>query len=199
MDRCVTAAGGKFVVELRRLVMPIFLHVGFFHILFNVMFQVLSCPRALASYGSRRFLVLFLATGTCGNLLSGAAGHSGVGASTSCYGVVGAFIVQAVTLWKQQEDAAWRNYIRNMLLLNCGMLLGWELINWNHLDHFGHLGGLLSGLCMGVILAPEGISILKWRITLAALVLGIFACMLQIFVLEEPIDCEQAWLQYSQG
>merc|ERR1719356_2217844 len=105
-ERCVTAVGGKFVIELRRFFVAIFLHLNLGHIFFNTLFQVFSAPRALEFYGSKRFVCLFLVSGACGNLLSAATEHVDVGASTACYGLIGAFTIQFLHLYFRTEDPA---------------------------------------------------------------------------------------------
>ena len=82
--------GGHFIIELRRLFVPIFLHGGAAHIIFNLSFQLnMGCDWE-REHGHLLFALLFFPAGVTGNLLSGAMGYTGVGASTSCYGLVGA-------------------------------------------------------------------------------------------------------------
>lgn len=179
MERCATAIGGKYIWELRRLVLPIFLHTGVFHILMNTMFQVTAGPRALDTYGPWRFTCLFLVSGMCGNLLSDAFHWKGVGASSSCYGLIGAFLAQIWLAWNSIEEA-WRKWIRNMMLLYFVFLVVWELIGWKTIDHFAHLGGLLSGICLAVILAEDAPKIRR-RLCACALFVGMTTCLVRIF------------------
>lgn len=198
--------GGKYIFELRRLVVPIFLHVHVMHILMNVLFQVFTAPKAQEIYGYKRFLCLFMVSGICGNLLSGAFEHMGVGSSTACYGVTGAYAVQAFVMWQQVEDPAWKKYMRNMILVTVGMCVLWEVIQWNTLDHFGHAGGLLSGICLGIMLARHndttGFEATKRQRLISGFILavGMLACTLKIFVFssqgQSPASCEAMWNQY---
>eukprot|EP00913_Durusdinium_trenchii_P022492 g21129.t1 len=72
-----------------RLTMPIFLHGNFGHVLTNVIFQLRFGFKIEQLLGQSRFLFLYLASGTFGNLLSAALdpGKVAVGASTSASAV----------------------------------------------------------------------------------------------------------------
>lgn len=186
MERCVTAVGGKYIWELRRLIVPIFLHNGLLHILMNGLFQVLAGPRALDTYGPRGFTCIFLCSGMCGNLLSDAFEHRGVGASTACYGLIGAFAAQIWLQWNKIEEA-WRKWTRNMMILYAVFLVIWELIGWNSIDHFAHLGGLLSGFCLAVMLDAEAPKIRR-RICACTFTVGVLSSVIKIFFLASEAD-----------
>mmetsp|Transcript_37366 Transcript_37366/g.66343 ORF Transcript_37366/g.66343 Transcript_37366/m.66343 type:complete len:317 (-) Transcript_37366:103-1053(-) len=179
IERCVTAVGGKYFWELRRLILPIFLHTGLLHIFMNFTFQLTAGPRALDAYGPGRFTCLFLLSGMCGNLLSDAFEHRGVGASSSCYGLIGAFAAQFWLAWYTINEA-WRKWIRNMMLLYAVLLVVWELIGWNKIDHFAHLGGLLSGFALAVVLATDAPP-MRRRICACAFLVGMTACLVKVF------------------
>mmetsp|Transcript_101059 Transcript_101059/g.284919 ORF Transcript_101059/g.284919 Transcript_101059/m.284919 type:complete len:313 (-) Transcript_101059:116-1054(-) len=199
MERCVVVSGGKFVFELRRFVVAIFLHNGVLHILFNLAFQVMSGPKALETYGPKAFLCLFVVSGICGNLLSDAFGNNGVGASTACYGLIGAFLAQICLLWPSM-DANQKWLTKMMLGVNGAFLIVWELAQWKHLDHLGHLGGLLSGVALGFALAGDA-PVLWRRLSTGLLVAAISACAVKIFIVGStdvtPATCDAEWLLYS--
>eukprot|EP00927_Polykrikos_kofoidii_P034957 TRINITY_DN29540_c0_g2_i1.p1 TRINITY_DN29540_c0_g2~~TRINITY_DN29540_c0_g2_i1.p1 ORF type:complete len:342 (-),score=40.83 TRINITY_DN29540_c0_g2_i1:189-1214(-) len=187
-ERCVTEVGGKFLVELRRLVIPVFLHGGLLHILMNLSFQFMSGPGALELYGPLRFCVLFLGAGVCGNLLSDAFETNGVGASTSLYGLIGADIAQVWLVWHLPGREEWRQQVRQSLLMRLGFLVFWEVLNWKTIDHYGHLGGFLSGFSIAVLFSsphPEdhqpGSSDKKKRMCGGSLAFGVGACVVKIF------------------
>ncbi len=52
-------------------VSPIFLHAGLVHLLLNMLAQVFSGPLIERQMGTPKFLVLYLASGIFGNILSG--------------------------------------------------------------------------------------------------------------------------------
>lgn len=200
MERCSALVGGKFLLELRRPVTAIFLHSNLPHIFMNLLFQVLVGPKSLQMFGTGPFLTLFFISGICGNLLSDAFGHSGVGASTACYGITGAFVTQLCLMWHSLDEHA--RWLAKVALLTQGVyLIVWELIQWKTVDHFGHLGGLLSGLALGCIVDA---SAPRWKRFMcgAVLFLAALACAIQIFVVGSPEitanACEQMWAWYSK-
>jgi len=179
------AMGGKYLLELRRLVVPMFLHANPLHLIFNLTFQVQIGYEIEAQLGSCHFLILFFISGICGNLMSAACGYNGVGASTSCFGLIGFRLIQTALIWRV-ADEAWQHGTQRCLLLNAVIILGWEVFFWNVLDHGGHLGGLLSGAALSVVLSGHGCHLpesqLKWRVAAGlGLCAGIVWCSLQIF------------------
>jgi len=154
MIQCAVHVGGKFIFELRRFITPIFLHMNVLHLAGNLSVQVSLGPRMLASYGADMYCFLFLVAGACGNLLSTALCIGGIGASTSTYGLAGAFLAQVWLIWESLE-AAWREWLRNLLILAGVVALVFEAVMWNVVNHFAHLGGLLSGFALGVVLTRE--------------------------------------------
>lgn len=202
-ERCASAVGGKYFVELRRLVVPIFLHGGILHIMLNLYFELMSGQRSLEKYGPKAFLVLFFVAGVSGNLLSDAFKTNGVGASTSCYGLLGADLAQVWLAWNLPGQDDYRVQMRGQLMQTFGMLMLWEVINWKTIDHYGHLGGLLSGLCMGVLLATEATQSplpddMRKRKQMCGglLALGTAFCLYKIFVfndlkIQEILDWEK--------
>eukprot|EP00392_Amoebophrya_sp_AT5.2_P006211 g6221.t1 len=122
----------------------------------NLYFQFSEGTTAEVEFGAAKFLLLFLVSGIAGNLLSDAFGVSGVGASTSCYGLIGVqmgrlFVVE----WPHISDAQTKQRLQEHWSRVAGMLLFWEVMNWSTIDHYGHLGGFLSGACIGCLLNKQ--------------------------------------------
>jgi len=186
MEQCSFAVGGKFVFELRRFFVPMFLHWNPLHIIFNIGFQVSYGVEVHNLYGPSAYLCMFLVCGCCGVTLTESFERSGVGASTSCYGLLAAYAAQIWMVWNQNQDETWRWFHKMMILSTCIGLVTWELIGWSRLDHFGHLGGLLSGFPLGVLLfqgqTMPANAVTRRRICAALLAVGITACILKIFL-----------------
>jgi membrane associated rhomboid family serine protease len=203
-ERCAFAVGGKFILELRRLFVPIFLHWNPLHILGNSSFQVGVGPYVLDKYGARLYITIFLASGICGNLLSHSFQVIAVGSSTACAGLLGALAAHLWSLWSLSEDKAWRAWVRNMVCLASVILLATEVVGWYVIDHFGHLGGLLSGFALGVVLVRDGPTPpnLYTKKAVCSVLLAIFVsvCCIKIFFWgPSPSNavCEQKWSGYS--
>jgi len=185
MEKCAFTVGGKFILELRRFIVPMFLHWNPLHIIFNIGFQVSYGVEVYNMYGPSAYLCLFFVCGCCGVMLTESFELSGVGASTACYGLLGAYAAQIWMVWDLMNDEMWRWFHKMMILGTCVSLVVWEIIGWSHLDHFGHLGGLLSGFPLGVILyqgqmMPSS-AMKRKKICAGTLAAGIVICTLKIF------------------
>ncbi len=135
--------------EIWRLVMPIFLHGGVMHILFNTWVLMDVGPQMEETYGSSRYLFLYLITGIFGNVASTAWSilvHGGwgisIGASGSLMGLIGLMI--AITT---RRGGAMMQMLR-------GQLVRWVIYIFIfglffNADNAAHLGGLASGFLLG--------------------------------------------------
>ena len=78
--------------EYWRLALPMFLHVGFFHLLTNLFGLIIFGSMVERIFGARNFVALYLAAGVIGNVASFVAGPNlSVGASGAVFGIFGAF------------------------------------------------------------------------------------------------------------
>jgi membrane associated rhomboid family serine protease len=156
MEQCAVHVGGKFIVEFRRLFVPIFLHVNFMHLVGNLSVQISLGPRMLATYGAEVYASLFLMSGACGNILSGAFCVGGIGASTSCLGLVGALLAQVWLIWDSLENQ-WKEWLRNILILTIIVGIAAEIVLsfFIPINHYGHAGGLVGGFALAVVLTRE--------------------------------------------
>ena len=152
----ISCAVCGYVLELRRLVVPIFLHLSILHIAFNFFFQFTSCPILENMLGTKPFVILFVGAGVCGNLLGAAVGENGVGASTACYGILGASYMIEYINWPTYDQAT-RESRSKFLVFQTIFLLFWEVMMWDTVGHFGHLGGLIGGaLILSQVRPPSG-------------------------------------------
>jgi rhomboid protease GluP len=81
--------------EYWRFITPIFVHIGFYHFLFNSFVLFFLGEQVESLYGHIRFFLIYLISGISGNILSFAIHNESVcaGASTSIFGMFGAFII----------------------------------------------------------------------------------------------------------
>ncbi|CAD7963670.1 unnamed protein product [Amoebophrya sp. A120] len=153
MEQCAYVLQDKYWIELRRMIVPIFLHGNIPHILMSLYFQFSEGTTTEAEFGPVKFFIVFLVTGISGNLLSDAFGVNGVGASTSCYGLIGVQVGRLfVVEWPHIEDMQLKTRLHEHWMRVVGMLAAWEILNWSTIDHYGHLGGFLGGMCLGCVL-----------------------------------------------
>lgn len=130
-----------------RLVTAMFLHIGFWHVGFNLIAIALIGPRIEELYGRPTMLFLFLVTGVLANLGSGPLGPIAVGAGASG-GVMGLIGVAAGYGHRHGTSAA--RALRNDMVkwtlytLIFGYAVGAD--NWAHL--FGGLAGAAIGFAV---------------------------------------------------
>lgn len=139
--------------EWWRLVIPMFLHGGLLHILFNSWVLADVGRQVEEIYGSARYLFLYVATGIASFIASmtwmtfayGGYGLS-IGASGSLMGLIGLII--AIT---QRRGGAYMRMIR-------GRMIQWVVYIFVlgfffRADHAAHAGGLVAGYLLGRIFA----------------------------------------------
>lgn len=140
--------------EWWRLVVPMFVHGGIVHIAFNSMALADLGPAVEHTYGSARYVFLYVTTGILGfcatvawSVLSGTP-HLSVGASGAVLGIVG--VLLAITV---KRGGAYMQMVRAQLLRSIGytFLLG-AVVN---VDNAAHVGGLASGFVLGMLLADR--------------------------------------------
>ncbi|MCS6844183.1 MAG: rhomboid family intramembrane serine protease [Caldilineales bacterium] len=177
--------------EYFRLVTSMFLHIGLLHLAFNSYALYLLGQDVESLYGTRRFLVIYLLSGVGGSLVSYVLGSARVsaGASGAIFGLIGAAIAYFY-VHRRTYGQFGRMRLQSLLTLaGINLVLGFTVPGINNL---AHLGGLLFGLALGYILAPQyrvptafnvaadGSILLEDRITVAARLpqlLGVLAVM----------------------
>jgi rhomboid protease GluP len=101
-------------------------------------------------FGSKRFTLIYFATGIIAGLASSLYNHGpAVGASGAVFGILGAFIfsIRRSPLYRHQP---WTRGLIGQLVfwIAVNLAIGYEV---PHIDNVAHLGGLISGLLLGFI------------------------------------------------
>jgi len=138
--------------EIWRFVTPIFLHIGFPHLLFNSYALWIIGPQVEKLYGGPRFLLLYLLTG-----MSGAAAsywyHPFVlsaGASGSIFGLLGVLLVFSVKYRREVPEFFSRALGRGILLtIGINLVIGYMI---PQIDLAAHLGGLIGGGVLAAVI-----------------------------------------------
>jgi rhomboid protease GluP len=139
--------------EYWRLVAAMFLHASVLHWAVNswALYQLGTLYEVL--FGSRRFLLTYVAAGLCASIASavriGTMPGLSVGASGAIFGILGAFIFSI------RRSPVYRNqpWTRGLI----GQLVFWIVVNIaigysvQFIDNVAHIGGLISGLILGFI------------------------------------------------
>ena len=141
---------------------PAFIHWNWIHLLMNMAFLWYYGPPLEGLLGQRRFLATYLFTcitgcvfSYLGNIELQGGDIAGIGASGAMYGLVGAYLAlhhrwRIVTTLNFKALLTWSG-----MLLLVGFSLEWT--EYNFIDNWAHLGGLLGGLFLNLMLPkPEG-------------------------------------------
>jgi len=142
-----------------RLITAGFLHGGLFHILMNSWALYDLGAQVEQTYGTARFLVLYIvscAAGFWASLWWSPATLS-IGASASIFGLIGAMIANYTRnrSWVGAEMKA--IYVRWAIY---GLLFG--LLPMFNIDNAAHLGGLAAGFLLGYVAAEPGPRVMEW-------------------------------------
>lgn len=106
--------------------------------------------------GPLRVAILYLAAGIGGNIFSSLCsfGTRTVGASTAIFGLVGGMLALVIVNWKALDRSP---EVRCCLIILVIFIVFFSIIiaaasTKSTVDYFGHLGGFLSGLFVGMLI-----------------------------------------------
>lgn len=138
--------------EWWRLITSTFLHIGIFHIAFN-MFALLYIGVLLEPYlGKLRFATTYLLTGLAASLTSISMHPNTIsaGASGAIFGMYGVFLALLTTNIIDKKT-------RSALLTSIGVFVAYNLMNGMKagIDNAAHMGGLVTGLIIGYAYYPS--------------------------------------------
>jgi len=147
--------------EWWRLVTPVFLHIGWLHLLVNMYSLFILGPYVEKLYGSTKFVFFWIATGVAGvvasYLASGSGMRSGVvarflfrggdgpsaGASGALFGLIGVLFVFGIKFRHELPEGFKRAFGTGMIptiLIN--LFIGYSL---PFIDNAAHMGGFVAG------------------------------------------------------
>ena len=138
--------------EVYRLFTGMFLHFGIAHLLNNMLVLFVLGSRLERAAGKIRFLVIYLLGGVAGNVISlllelDSGDYSvSAGASGAVFAVMGAMIYIVVRNRGWLEDLSWRQIVVMALF---SLYFGFAS---SGVDNAAHVGGLISGGILAVIL-----------------------------------------------
>jgi membrane associated rhomboid family serine protease len=122
-----------------------FLHAGFWHILFNMLMLYFFGPRLEGRIGSRDFILLYLVAGLSGALFSFLTPNAAVvGASGAVLGVIYGFAhfwpQERIYIWGILPIPAW-----GLVVGTAALSIWFGISGGGSVAHFAHLGGLAGG------------------------------------------------------
>jgi rhomboid protease GluP len=154
-----------------RLVTPIFLHGGLFHILMNSYALLQLGPLTEQEYGRDRFLVIYILSGVAGFFASQIFGSRTVGASASLSGLIGLLLVYA---YRHHRASAFKQVMLQNVILLLIISFAFPIVDWR-----AHLGGLVAGALFGLMVPPGN---LRTRGAERAWNVAALACVLLVLV-----------------
>lgn len=152
-DEAALRQWGALEVPLRasewwRLITAMFVHIGPFHLLFNMYALFIFGPAVENRYGRLRFLALYLASGFLGSAFSIAfTPGAGIraGASGGVFGILGCWIAFYV---RHRNARGASDQLRALFfLVGINLFFGFS---FRGIDNFAHLGGLAGGFVAGM-------------------------------------------------
>ncbi len=153
--------------EWWRFFTPIFLHIGFSHLLMNSYSLFILGQSFETLYGSVKFIIIYLFSGIMGNLMTFGLGNDmtvSAGASTSIYGLFGLGIAIMVFY---REDKLLQEFSRSfVILLVINLVYSFTIPG---IDMLGHLGGLLGGIFLGGVFPIVNRSLQKYSQIIGAI------------------------------
>jgi rhomboid protease GluP len=138
--------------EWWRFITPMFLHIGFLHLLLNgfALYQLGTAVEQL--YGSYRFLFIYVVAGVAGAVASFVfSPYLSAGASGAIFGLFGALLYFGT----QNKELFFRTMGRNVIVvLLVNLVFGFA--STGMIDNYAHLGGLFGGfLTSAVVGMPQ--------------------------------------------
>ncbi|WP_214480258.1 rhomboid family intramembrane serine protease [Bacillus sp. SM2101] len=153
--------------EWWRFFTPIFLHIGFLHLLMNTVALFYLGSAVEKIFGSTRFFIIYMFAGFSGTLLSFALSSSlSAGASGAIFGCFGALLFFGVI----HPNLFFRTMGMNILIvIGINLLFGFSIPS---IDNAGHIGGLIGGfLAASIVHLPKHKHIVKQTIFLLTTVI----------------------------
>lgn len=135
--------------EWWRLLTSMFLHGGIMHLFLNIYGLVIAAIFVEPLLGRKNYFILYILSGLCGSLASiwWYPNTISVGASGAIFGLYGAILGLLLTNAFPKEG---KKGIFMMIGIYVGINLLWGLTGG--IDNAAHIGGLLSGAIIGIIL-----------------------------------------------
>lgn len=187
--------------EAWRLFTATFVHIGWIHLLMNMIVLASVGPFVERVFGNVSFVVLYVASGLAGSLTTVAWSPEIVsaGASGAIFGLYGGVMGFALRNKHSIPRAAFLQ-----LLQRAGTFVVFNVVyafSQKHIDMAAHVGGLVGGFLAGLVLArpltPEGAS----RRTIQAAIVGAVtaaAVAITVVVMPKPVDLEGAFAHVDE-
>ena len=136
--------------EVWRFVSSIFLHGSITHLLFNLVALLFFGFVLEKLVGSRRFLVIFLASGIIANIISINYYDSSLGASGAIYGILGALTIIRPFMMVWAFGAIMPMFLASIVWAAGDVLRILGLFGETNIGSIAHISGIVIGLIIGI-------------------------------------------------
>ncbi len=173
-----------------------FLHIGAFHLFFNMWALLSVGPLMERLLGNTGFAILYVVSGLCGSILSLRWDPLVVsaGASGAIFGVYGAMLGFLVLHKHTMPVPIYRNVWKSgVAFLIFNFLFGWSVPG---IDMAAHLGGALAGFVGGLLLSQpvdEHTQRMRWWRNLLLVVFAAVMIAPAFFFLPKPSGPDAQW------
>ena len=139
--------------DLWRLATPMFVHVGLMHLFVNMYSLYAIGPAVERFFLTARFIIIYVLAGIGGIALSLALSpYPSAGASGAIFGLLGA-LGTFLYIHREVFGRLGRLQLRQIVLV---AILNFALVGLvPRIDHWGHLGGLITGMLLAWIVGPR--------------------------------------------
>jgi membrane associated rhomboid family serine protease len=148
--------------EIWRLWTVTLVHADFLHLAFNMYALWLVGPLVEQIYGPARMLFVYLVAALGASVASFAlnGGPLAVGASGAIFGLFG-ILFAASRMHLPMLDRRGRAILGQIgFLIVINIVIGFGIVS---IDNFAHIGGLVTGLLLGVVFLPSGVQTMSSR------------------------------------
>nr|XP_027187088.1 RHOMBOID-like protein 9, chloroplastic isoform X2 [Cicer arietinum] len=140
------------VGEWWRLITPMFLHAGIFHMALSCWALVSFGPQVCKGYGSFTFFLIYILGGVSGNLASFL--HTPdptVGGTGPVFAIIGAWLMYQIQNKDVIANDDSENLFRKAIVITA---LGFILCNIGPIDEWSHFGAAFTGMAYGFLTSP---------------------------------------------
>jgi rhomboid protease GluP len=141
--------------EFWRLFTSMFLHIGLMHLIFNAYALFIFGLEMERLYGPDRFIVIYILSGLFGSLASFASRGPNVlsaGASGAIFGIIGMNLAYFYLHRENFGQFGRQRVMNTLVIIGLNLFFGFTIPG---IDNLAHVGGLITGLALGYVLAPR--------------------------------------------
>jgi membrane associated rhomboid family serine protease len=177
----------KVLYHIHRLLVPVIMHAGFLHLFMNLFVQLMSGLGYERNWKFYRIVPIYIISGVAGNLFSCCVisqNDVSVGASGAILGLIGAKVANILCTWSKIPPQHRISQVISVAITIAIVML-WSFSRY--IDWASHLGGLMMGFFLGLVLFANFIDNRFIRISFtlvgAFLVVTYFVVLSTVFAL----------------